>query len=254
MMRKIFNFMFLALGIACIAYWLVCGVMTTFGQSMLFVWPVMGAAFLVRYAVVRKYIRLGKPVPLPGWLKISVRIASCALIVLFVATQLFVINGFTSACPENVDYVIVLGAKTGSITINGRTQLAAEYLLENPETRVIVTGGQGPDEYMPEADYMKQRLVEYWGIEEDRIIVENKSASTDENLAFSVELMDEDTESIAVVSNNYHVARAMGIARKYFDGEIYAIPMHSNPYSLPHYMLREFFTVTVDGLLGNIKF
>jgi uncharacterized SAM-binding protein YcdF (DUF218 family) len=139
------------------------------------------------------------------------------------------------------------------VTIENRINTAARYLAANPDTMVICTGGQGSDEEMPEGEYMKRGLIER-GIAPERIIVEDRSTTTSENMAFSSKLINDKNASVAVVSNNYHVARAMALARKYFSGEVYAIPMLSNYVSLPHYMVREFFTITVDFLRGNLAF
>lgn len=251
--RKIINRMFLAAGIICIVYYIACGIFTTFGQSMMWVWPVTGALLLARFGIVELSMRRGTPLPYPQWVVYIVRAVSAVLIAAFVLVESFVLTGFWSECPGNVDYLIVLGAKTGSVTIEARIDAAAEYLNANPETMVIVTGGQGADEDMAEGEYMRLGLMRR-GIAAERIIAETRSTSTDENLKFSSQLISDTGALVAVVSNNYHVFRAKAIARKYFSGDVYALPMDSNPISLPHYMLREFFTVVVDGLRGNLAF
>ena len=252
MKRKIINWLFFAAGIIFILYYLACGIGHRFEQSMLWVWPVTGVAFLIRFAIVYISIKRDMPLPYPKWMINLVRAFCLVCLMCFLVVECFVFSGFFSACPENVDYVILLGAKTGSITIDRRIDTAAEYLMENPETMVVCTGGQGSDEEMPEGEYMRRGLVQR-GISEDRIIVETKSTSTAENLKFSSELIEKDS-SVVIVSNNYHIFRAMAIARNFFTGEIYGIPMASNWLTLPHYMVREFFTVTVDGLRGNLVF
>lgn len=247
--RDIINRICLVLGIGFVAYYLACGLGYRFDQSMLWVWPVTGIALISKYMLAKKNIRM----PGPVWLRgiVSGFVAVC--MVFFILVECFVISGFVSKCPDDVDYVILLGAKTGSLTIERRIDTAAGYLAENPESMVICTGGQGPDEEMPEGEYMKRGLIAR-GISPDRIIVEDKSTSTSENIAFSRRLISDENASVAVVSNNYHVSRAKAIARRHFDGDVYAIPMASNLLSLPHYMVREFFTVTVDLLRGNLAF
>ena len=253
MRRRITNWMFLAAGIICIAYYIVCGMLTKFGQSMMWVWPAVGALLLARFGIVALSMRRGTALPYPKWVVYIVRTAAAVLIAAFVLVEGFVLSGFRSKCPENVDYLIVLGAKTGSVTIEARLDTAAEYLNANPETMAIVTGGQGADEEMAEGEYMRLGLIRR-GIAAERIITEKRSTSTDENMLYSSRLISDTGADIAVVSNNYHIFRAKAIARKYFAGEVYALPMNSNPISLPHYMLREFFTVIVDGLRGNLAF
>lgn len=253
MKRKIINQIFFVAGIACIMYYIICGVFTKFGQSMLWVWPVAGMCLLARFAIVQISIKRNSPIPYPNWFITLIRLCFAIALVLFIFVEAFVYSGFHYDCPQGVDYVIILGAKTGSVTIEARMEKACEYLIDNPETKVIVTGGQGPDEEMTEAEYMRKGLIRR-GIDASRIIIENRSTSTAENLEYSKALISESKASIAIVSNNYHIFRALGIAGKYFGGDIYGIPMDSNPISLPHYMVREFFTVAVDSLRGNLVF
>jgi len=253
MKRKIINSLFYIAGIACIVYYLACGLGHRFEQSMLWVWLVGGIVLLARAVIVHISIKRDAPLPYPKWMISAVRTLALVVAACFIIVECFVFSGYFNTCPDGVDYVILLGAKTGSLTIERRIDTAAEYLKANPDTLVICTGGQGYGEDMPEGEYMKLGLMRR-GIPEDRIIVEDRSTSTDENLRFSRELIGDSGASVAVVSNNYHIFRATAIARKYFSGEVYGIPMASNYLTLPHYMVREFFTVVVDGLRGNLAF
>jgi len=251
--RKIINWLFFAAGAAFIVYYFACGFGHRFEQSMLWAWPVAGIALLIRFAVVHISIKRGVPLPYPKWFINLFRILCILGIACFLIVECFVFSGYFNNCPDGVDYIILLGAKTGSLTIERRIDTAAEYLHANPDTLVICTGGQGSDEEIAEGEYMRIGLIRR-GISADRIIVEDRATSTAENMKFSSALIADGTTSIAIVSNNYHVFRSMAIARKYFDCEIYGIPMASNYLTLPHYMLREFFTVVVDGLRGNLAF
>ncbi|HBT71654.1 MAG TPA: vancomycin resistance protein, partial [Lysinibacillus sp.] len=85
------------------------------------------------------------------------------------------------------------------------------YLTKYPHVKVIVSGGQGPDEDQTEASVM-QEYLEQNGIEATRIIVEDKSTSTYENLVFSKELLPKDTKKITIVSNDFHLKRAKYLA------------------------------------------
>ena len=83
--------------------------------------------------------------------------------------------------PKQVDYVIVLGAKVNgmnpSLSLKSRINTAARFLKEHEKTIVIVSGGQGPDEDISEAEAMRQGLVAH-GIDVERIIIEDKSTNT----------------------------------------------------------------------------
>ena len=124
---------------------------------------------------------------------------------------------------DNVDYtektVIVLGCGLSgdkvSNTLARRLDEAVFYHEKNPDAVIIVSGGQGPQEEVSEAFAMKNYLMEK-GIAESRIIMEDKSTSTITNLAFSHDIMKEKNlpdDSVVVVSNSYHIYRAVSYAR-----------------------------------------
>lgn len=117
------------------------------------------------------------------------------------------------------EYVIVLGAglkgDEPSVSLSSRLQKASEYLNQNQNTKVVVSGGQGEDETISEAEAMKRYLISN-GIAEARIIEENKATSTRENLMFSEEILEafhvsRDNRTI-VITSDYHAFRTRMIA------------------------------------------
>lgn len=80
---------------------------------------------------------------------------------------------------------------------------------------IIPSGGQGPDEKLSEAQAMKNYLLSN-GIPEKHIVLEDRSATTRENLANSKEIIDArgGARRIALVSSNYHVYRCLRLARE----------------------------------------
>ncbi|MEK3728929.1 YdcF family protein [Lysinibacillus sp. FSL W8-0953] len=125
-------------------------------------------------------------------------------------------QGVESSAKGSADYMIILGAKVKaggvpSLSLKSRLEVAVPYLTKYPHVKVIVSGGQGPDEDQTEASVM-QEYLEQNGIEATRIIVEDKSTSTYENLVFSKELLPKDTKKITIVSNDFHLKRAKYLA------------------------------------------
>ena len=118
---------------------------------------------------------------------------------------------------KNLDYIIVLGAgiKGKQVTplLASRIDKGIELLKYNPNAKLILSGGMGPGEDIPEgvamADYAKQK-----GVSEEKIIIEDKSKNTYENLLFSSKLMDKENPKIALVTTSYHVFRALVFAKK----------------------------------------
>ena len=139
----------------------------------------------------------------------------CIGLILVCVTEFFIIKASFGEPKETCDYVVVLGAKvreTGpSVSLWDRIYGARDYLEAHPDVIAIVSGGQGPEEPMTEAQAMRDALVEL-GIDENRVWMEGKATSTWENLNFSLNLIEEKTgarpEKIGIVSSEYHLFRA----------------------------------------------
>ena len=178
---------------------------------------------------------------------ITITAIAGVLIILAAVISAFMLSAVNSPPPDN-STVIILGCKVKgerpSLMLSKRINAAYEYLVENPDTMCIVSGGQGSDEIMSEAECMKRELVKK-GIAEERIIMEDKSTSTDENLRFSLEKMQENglSGSVTIVTSEFHQLRAKMIASEYFP-ESYAVSAPTAWYLLPTYWVREWFGVT----------
>lgn len=127
------------------------------------------------------------------------------------------INQYSNlTAPKNADYLIVLGARVKgtvpSLVLASRIKSAADYLKENKETIVIASGGKGPGEEIAEAESIKRELVKQ-GISESRIVMEDRSTDTYENIRFSKKLIPPHAKWGVVVTNNFHLYRAMSIAQ-----------------------------------------
>ena len=108
--------------------------------------------------------------------------------------------------------VIVLGCQVRgevpSVMLAKRLDAAAETMSEYPGAVCVVSGGQGSGEDVSEAEAMRRYLVEH-GISEDRVLIEDKSTSTRENIAFSAELLKELGITRAVIAtSDFHQYRA----------------------------------------------
>lgn len=251
---RLVNLLFLLMGVLCFVYYLANGFLIRFGQSLLWLWPLIGGALLVRFALVERMLRTGQPSPLPrGFLRVMHGLIAIGLVILL-AVEGIILKGALEPTPPGLDCIIVLGAKVNGTSPSGalrnRIEVAAEYALANPNTLVIASGGQGEDEGISEAECIRRGLVER-GVPEARIRLESLSTSTRENLQFSLELLENPDElSIGIVTNNFHVFRALKIARSLHNGETYAVPVATSLFSLPHYLLREFFATCVGFVTG----
>ena len=130
-------------------------------------------------------------------------------------TECFIIEASFGDPKEQVEYVVVLGAKvrvTGpSASLWDRIYGAYDYLEAHPDVIAVVSGGKGEDEPITEAESMREELIAL-GIDESRVWVEDKATSTWENLNFSLDLIEQKTgkrpEKLGVVSSEYHLFRA----------------------------------------------
>ena len=122
---------------------------------------------------------------------------------------------------QNFAYIIVLGCgilgEKMTPLLRNRVEKGISLLKKNPQAKLILSGGMGPGESITEAECMK-RYVLAQGIPSSKIITEDKSKNTYENLLFSKRIIEEDSSvektSIAIVTTSYHVFRALILAKK----------------------------------------
>ena len=168
-------------------------------------------------------------------------IISIFFIAFFITLIKIISNSRLSANDE--DIVIILGCRVkGTVptkALYSRCLSASKYLKTNPNARAILSGGQGKDEQISEAECM-YRILTSLGIDEGRLIKEEKSTSTYENLLYSKDLTQE--KRIAIATSEYHIYRAKLIAKE-LGLLASAIPAKSIPVLRVSYFTREVFGV-----------
>ncbi len=175
-------------------------------------------------------------------------------IIYCVVLSAFMLHSFNSS-PENAKAVIVLGCKvngeTPSRMLARRLDSAYEFLCENDDVICIVSGGKGDDEKISEALAMKSYLTQK-GISADRVIMEDKSTNTYENLKFSAEILKEyDIRDVAIVTDGFHQYRASYIA-KAFNLNTSAINAENDCITrplIPTYWVREWMAITKEYII-----
>ncbi len=239
------------IGLLCIIYCIVVAV-TGFGTYFFLIWGAMGACSL-GLALILRSGRIMNAIPL--WLKALFWILFCAGLFLFGAVEARILSQYNARAAEGADYCIILGAQwksTGpSEVLRRRLDKAIDYLEQNPDAKAIVTGGQGGNESIPEAVGMRGYLMEA-GIEEERILVEDRSVSTYENLVFGSEFLNPDEDRVVIVTNNFHVFRAVSIAKKQGYRNVEGLAAGTPLGSEPNNLLREFMGVVKDFFVGNL--
>lgn len=171
-----------------------------------------------------------------------------SVIVLTVYTLIWNYFAFFRQPPAGLEStVVVLGCKVNgdapSLMLRRRLEKAKAYLEENPKASCVVSGGQGENEAYTEAYVMKKYLTQQ-GIDPRRIFEEGKSTNTEENLAFSAQVIKEENLSsqLVICTDGFHQLRAYIYARQ--NGLYsYAISGRTPFWAIPSYAVREMFAI-----------
>lgn len=270
-MGKIYKFWILLIsiiGIFCLGNFV--NLLYHFGHTMslyYYFWLALFVVCILLIIGITVFARSGR-VP-PKWITIPVEILVGIGFLFFIVVEAIIVHGSHQEPPEHADYLIVLGAKVNgtqpSLILKYRIDAAAEYLRNNPETIVIASGGKGADEGISEAQCIYQGLVEQ-GIDAERIILEDQSTSTVENLNYSAAIImsEEDAadagtsseneimksgeaivieETVVLTTTDFHVFRSVYTAKKLGYTEVYGNSAKSVWWLIPSNYLREFFAV-----------
>ncbi len=247
-MRKFLTVLYALLAVACGGYFILIGHAARFGLSMSGIWIALAIAFAAAAILnAREKTRKG------------VRIAIHSVFAIALAALIF-LEGMVAcemhAYPkQDVDYLIILGARVEqdgpSPALQRRLNAALEYLNEHPNTIAIASGGQGADEPMSEAECIRNALVEA-GIDESRILSENQSTTTEENLRYSMNLIGNPDASVAIDTNNYHVWRAVHLAEKLGYTNVCGLAAKYTGHTLFHYMTREAICIAAEFVRGRL--
>ena len=223
------------------------------GTNFFYIWLLIGAglgglAFLLwRQDIAERIPRLVRRL---FWGCLAAGVVLFAIVMGMVLTQI------QARATAGADYLIVLGAQwkgnRPSYMLQQRLDTAAQYLHENPDTFVIVSGGKGSNEVIPEAEGMALYLEQISGIAPERILREEYSKDTYENLLFSANCLDKAEDRVVIVTNNYHMFRALKTAQKQGYKRVEGLAAPSYAGILPNNLLREFFGVMKNFLEGNI--
>lgn len=205
-------------------------VRTNYNAGTLMMW--LASLLLVGYGVFHR--------PIDAFLEKGfgrvIRYSILGGLALFVGLFLFVaLSGYVGNAKGDEKAIVVLGAglrgEQVSDLLRRRLDAALDLWQQNPEAVIVVTGGQGPQELVPEAVAMKRWLLAR-GVPEDKIIEENRSESTEENLLFARQLLQQAgisaDEPIAVVTNAFHCYRAGEYAKKAGFAQVRTVPASMN--------------------------
>ena len=216
------------------------------------IWIVLTGIFLLSGLAVRH----GRLHPHTAVQKLNLSVAAALLLgLLAVLIPLVpVLGGMRPQPDREADHVIVLGAQVRgtrpSRALLRRLEKALEYGSRHPETVFILSGAQGPGEEVTEAQCMKTWLSEH-GLA-NQMLLEERSGDTRENLLYSDELAFCREKRTGIITNDFHVSRALRIAEKLGYTDVFGIPAKGDPVMEAHYVLRECCAFWKEKLIGNI--
>lgn len=285
---------FTAAAVLCLVYYGVIVLYAGFGTSFAVLWLLIGGFFGATAAGIHFYQKYPERVPL--WLPVSFVTLCASGLMIVLVTQILIFGRIPAAAEPSLDYVIVLGAKVkpdGSLskTLKLRLDKALEYMKENPETMLVLSGAKGDAEPCSEADAMETYLLGQ-GADPDHLLKEEQSFSTVENLAYSRVMIEKrenlleqerKTEAdrllraqgeiegvpetgapanntpvlarqprVGIITSNFHLCRAAMIAKKQDYGTVYGIASEADKVLLVHFSLRDGIALLKDRLMGNL--
>ena len=232
---------FVVSGILCLLYGLSLYFMHTGSRFYLF-FILLGAAFPGLFL----FLSSGSWARLPAGLRRILLLLCAAILLSFLGTEACIFWKAHTKAPDNLDAIIVLGAQVWpdgpSRALRYRLEAARSYLEENEGTVCVVSGGQGANEPCPEAEAMAAYLIER-GIPSQRIFLEADSTNTRENLFYSSRFLSPGEDHIGIVTNDFHILRALLLAGRLGYGHVWGIPARSSLFSLPANAIREYFAL-----------
>lgn len=247
-------FIWLILSLLCLLYYTVCALYAGIHSSFIFIWLFgslfFGVVFALRWAEVKKIIMF------PHFLIYIIYIFIAICFTIFVVIEAMIIKNMNSKPDDDCKYMIVLGCQIRGDMITKslrmRLDVAYEYAVRNPEMIIIVSGGKGQGENTSEAEAMYKYLTQK-GIDGDRIIKEEQSTNTDENMSYSAEFIENKEDKVAIVTSNFHIFRAKLLAKAKGLHNISAAASPSDKILLVNYMVREAIGVVKDFVVGNFQ-
>lgn len=265
----------LFLGIFCFVYGIFIVAASGFLTPSNYIWFLLagGCFFLSWWS--QSYLKEPRKIPLSS--VVALHVLAILGLLIFISVQILVFLALPSHKEQALDYMVVLGAPFGEQGPTGvlaeRLDTAAEYALENPWTKVVVSGGQ-PKGGVTEAQVMASYLIDK-GVDPEQILAEMQSKNTRENLLYSMALIQKDVQDhhgyldidigstsgpvfiaedkpkkIGVFTSDFHIFRASMLSRRLNYSQLYFINCPSDPLLYLNRALRETAAILKDKFFG----
>jgi len=256
----------LILGSLCVVYGTIVIFILGFFEWQNYVWYF----FAMYFFILGRFTFLYTKTKIPLWPLVSGYTLAGLGILLFLITGMVTTLSLPDKDERGLDFLIVLGTKPdvdkeGSEVLY-RLDKAFTYIEENSGTNLVISGGlkyEGNIESVIMANYLIKK-----GVDPERIFLEIESHNTRENLLYSKALIDqyitaarivndidviedigpvlvvEDRpKTVGILTNDFHIFRAMEVAKKMRMDEVYPISSKSNEILYIHMLMRETFAI-----------
>lgn len=241
------NLILKILGIIDIGYFILVNLFfggTTFSWFYL----VLGIGLIAYTKYIDKLLAINS---LSSFIK-PARIVIGILLIVFVVSEIVIIS-YPKRKEVVSDYIVVLGAgirgENLSVTLRERLNAALEVSKKiDFKGKFVLTGGQGPNESITEAEAMR-RYLEEKGVPSDRILLEDKATSTYENFKYSKNIIEKDSNrdikdsAILVTTTDFHAFRSNILAKRNGYSNVDFYTSKSEWYLVPATYAREFFAL-----------
>lgn len=226
------------------------------GMNIGILFPGILGIFLLVVSNIYKYLGLDLlGIKKPIVRKILILIGGLWLLS-FILIEGLIISGGHSDGNKSAEYIVVLGAalhgEDMSLSLQSRMDTALKYIEQHPNVKIIVSGGRGLGESITEAEAMKKFLVRNH-INEGKIIKEEKSTNTVENLKFSKAIIrnhEKGNPNIIIVTNNFHLFRAKMLAKR-LGIKAYGLPAKTPISVMFNVYFREYLAVIKSYFLDR---
>ena len=177
--------------VLCLLYYIIIVIYSGVSTSFALIWPCL--AIFLGLLAAGWWFGSQHEGRIPVWIGVSVGTVCAAGLLILVITEVLIGWSAITATGQPADYVIVLGARVRGAKISNslkqRLDRAIEYSEEYPNTVLVLSGGKGPGEEISEARAMYEYL-QYNGIPEDKLLIEDQSSDTVQNIEFSRTVID----------------------------------------------------------------
>jgi len=179
----------------------------------------------------------------------------------FIILQIIIVS-YPKKNTTSTDYILVLGAglRNGTeltLSLKDRLDATLEYIHNNNnDSYIVVSGGQGPDEGIPEALAMANYLIAN-SIPKNKIILEDKSVDTFENFKFSKSKIEEHSNkplvdsSVKIITTDFHAFRSSLLAKRNGYMNISLYTTKTVPYLIPVLYTRESIAIVKSFLFDK---